>query len=182
MAFESWKERAEELEAEVYALYLAFRDGRTPLAAKAVIALLVAYAVSPVDPIPDFIPGLGYLDELVVFLRDRYGDDLRWVANYNSQTYDYRIHHVRDDLTTELTGNQLDYVIHRSLAVFNKRHSEEVYFHLGESDYLVVHYERGTALHVFLDDERGVTVMLEPEVPFTLPDLVSDCRAHIEPA
>ena len=66
VAFESWKERAEELEAEVYALYLAVRDGRTPLAAKAVIALIVAYAVSPIDPIPDFIPGLGYLDELVV--------------------------------------------------------------------------------------------------------------------
>lgn len=66
MAFESWKERAKELEAEVYALYLAFRDSRTPLVAKIVITLIVAYAVSPIDPIPDFIPGLGYLDELVV--------------------------------------------------------------------------------------------------------------------
>lgn len=66
MAFESWAQRAEEVEAEVYALYLAMRDDRTPLAAKAVVALLVAYAVSPIDPIPDVIPGLGYLDELVV--------------------------------------------------------------------------------------------------------------------
>lgn len=66
MAFEAWKERAEELEAEVYALYLAFRDDRTPLAAKGVITLIVAYAISPLDPIPDFIPGFGYLDELVV--------------------------------------------------------------------------------------------------------------------
>lgn len=66
MAVASWRERAAELEAEVYALYLAFRDGRTPLAAKGMIALVVAYAVSPIDPIPDFIPGLGYLDELVV--------------------------------------------------------------------------------------------------------------------
>jgi uncharacterized membrane protein YkvA (DUF1232 family) len=66
MAFESWRERAAELEAEVYALYLAFRDARTPLAAKVVIALIVAYAVSPIDPIPDFVPGLGYLDELLV--------------------------------------------------------------------------------------------------------------------
>ncbi|WP_458190539.1 YkvA family protein [Haladaptatus sp. NG-WS-4] len=66
MAFEAWKERAEELEAEVYALYLAFRDNRTPLTAKAVIALIVAYAVSPIDPIPDFVPGLGYLDEILV--------------------------------------------------------------------------------------------------------------------
>ncbi|MBX0296508.1 YkvA family protein [Haloarcula nitratireducens] len=66
MAFESWKNRAKELEAEVYALSLAFRDRRTPLAAKIVIALLIAYAVSPIDPIPDVIPGIGYLDELIV--------------------------------------------------------------------------------------------------------------------
>lgn len=65
-AFNEWMNRAEELEIEVYALYLAFRDDRTPLTAKAVIALIVAYAVSPIDPIPDFIPGLGYLDEFVV--------------------------------------------------------------------------------------------------------------------
>ena len=64
--FESWRERAETLEAEVYALYLALRDARTPLAAKGVIALVVAYAASPVDPIPDVLPVVGYLDELVV--------------------------------------------------------------------------------------------------------------------
>lgn len=64
--FESWRERAEALEAEVYALYLALRDARTPLAAKGVIALVVAYAASPVDPIPDVLPVVGYLDELVV--------------------------------------------------------------------------------------------------------------------
>lgn len=62
----SWKDRAEELEAAVYALYLAFRDSRPPLAARIVIALIVAYAINPIDPIPDFIPKLGYLDELVV--------------------------------------------------------------------------------------------------------------------
>lgn len=66
MAFESWKHRVEELEAEVYTLYLAFRDPRTPRVAKVVIVLIVAYAVSPIDLIPDFIPGLGYLDEVVV--------------------------------------------------------------------------------------------------------------------
>ncbi len=66
MALESWRRRAEELETEVYALYLAYRDARTPAAAKGVIGLLVAYAVSPVDPIPDVLPVVGYLDELVV--------------------------------------------------------------------------------------------------------------------
>lgn len=64
--FESWKARAANLESEVYALYLAYRDSRTPLAAKGLIALVVAYAVSPIDPIPDVIPVLGYLDDVVV--------------------------------------------------------------------------------------------------------------------
>lgn len=66
MGFEEWRERAAELEAELYTLYAAARDDRTPARAKAVIALTVAYAVSPVDPIPDFIPVVGLLDELVV--------------------------------------------------------------------------------------------------------------------
>lgn len=66
MVLASWKERAEEVESEVYALWLAFRDDRTPFVARALIACVVAYAVSPVDPIPDFVPVLGYLDELVV--------------------------------------------------------------------------------------------------------------------
>jgi len=48
------------------ALYLACRDPRVPWYAKAFAALLVAYALSPIDLIPDFIPVLGYLDELVL--------------------------------------------------------------------------------------------------------------------
>ena len=122
------------------------------------------------------------LDRLVAFLEERYGDDLRWVANYNSRTYEYRFHHIRDDLTTEFTGNQLDFLVHRSLAVYNKRHAEEVYFNLGEADSLVVDYEHGTALHVFLDDRRGVTIVVEPAVSVTLPDLVDECREHIDRA
>lgn len=66
MGSTSWKERAEELESEVYALYLASRDDRTPIAAKGVIALTVAFAVSPIDPIPDVIPVLGYVDDLLL--------------------------------------------------------------------------------------------------------------------
>lgn len=66
MAFERWKERANALEEQVYVLYLSYRDPRTPTLAKVVIVLTVAYAVSPVDPIPDFVPVLGYLDELLV--------------------------------------------------------------------------------------------------------------------
>lgn len=66
MVVESWRKRAKKVESEVYALYLAYRDSRTPIAAKGVIVLIVAYAASPIDPIPDFIPGLGHLDELIV--------------------------------------------------------------------------------------------------------------------
>ena len=120
------------------------------------------------------------VDGLVSYLRDRYGDDLRWVADHDSRTYDYRVHHVREDLRNDLTGNQLDHVIHRSLAVYNKRHAEEVYFHLGDADHLSVSYERGMAIHLFLDDTRGLTVMLEPDVPVTLPTMVAECRSKID--
>jgi uncharacterized membrane protein YkvA (DUF1232 family) len=63
---ERWKRRARALKKEVYALYLAYRDPRTPWYAKAVAALVVAYAFSPIDLIPDPIPVLGYLDDLVL--------------------------------------------------------------------------------------------------------------------
>jgi len=61
-----WKEKAEALEEQVYALYFATRDPRTPWFAKALAAVLVAYAFSPIDLIPDFIPILGYLDDLIL--------------------------------------------------------------------------------------------------------------------
>lgn len=60
------KQRARELRADIFALYLAARDRRTPWYAKLLVAGVVAYAFSPVDLIPDFIPVLGYLDDLVL--------------------------------------------------------------------------------------------------------------------
>ncbi len=63
---EGWKRRARQLKTEVYALYLAYRDPRTPWYAKVFTALVVGYAFSPIDLIPDFIPVLGYLDDLVI--------------------------------------------------------------------------------------------------------------------
>ena len=51
---------------ETYALYLAARDPRTPWYAKLLVAGVVAYALSPIDLIPDFVPILGYLDDLVL--------------------------------------------------------------------------------------------------------------------
>jgi uncharacterized membrane protein YkvA (DUF1232 family) len=60
------RHRARLLKRDTYALYLACRDPRTPWLAKAVAGLIVAYALSPIDLIPDFVPVLGYLDDLVI--------------------------------------------------------------------------------------------------------------------
>ncbi len=60
------KSQARALKAETYALYLAARDPRTPWYAKGLVLLVVAYALSPIDLIPDFIPVLGYLDDLLI--------------------------------------------------------------------------------------------------------------------
>jgi uncharacterized membrane protein YkvA (DUF1232 family) len=60
------KQRARGLKAETFALYLAARDPRTPWCAKLLVAGIVAYAFSPIDLIPDFVPVLGYLDDLIL--------------------------------------------------------------------------------------------------------------------
>ncbi len=62
----SWKHKARQLKVETYAIYLAYKDPRVPWYAKAWIAVVVAYAFSPIDLIPDFIPVLGYLDDLIL--------------------------------------------------------------------------------------------------------------------
>jgi uncharacterized membrane protein YkvA (DUF1232 family) len=61
-----FRTRAAALKADTYTLYLAYRDPRVPRAAKLVAALVVAYALSPIDLIPDFIPILGYLDDVLL--------------------------------------------------------------------------------------------------------------------
>jgi uncharacterized membrane protein YkvA (DUF1232 family) len=63
---ETWKSRANQLKTEVYALFLAYKDPRTPWYGRLFAALVVAYAFSPIDLIPDPIPVLGYLDDLVL--------------------------------------------------------------------------------------------------------------------
>jgi uncharacterized membrane protein YkvA (DUF1232 family) len=63
---DSWRARAEGLKSDSYALYLACRDPRVPLLPKLIGALAVAYALSPIDLIPDFVPVLGYLDDLIL--------------------------------------------------------------------------------------------------------------------
>jgi len=61
-----WKQKARDLELQTFALYFAYRDPRVPWYAKGFIGLIVAYAFSPIDLIPDFIPVIGYLDDFVV--------------------------------------------------------------------------------------------------------------------
>lgn len=62
----TWKKWASSLRKNTYALYLASKDPRVPALAKIVIGVVVAYALSPIDLIPDFIPVIGYLDDLLL--------------------------------------------------------------------------------------------------------------------
>jgi uncharacterized membrane protein YkvA (DUF1232 family) len=62
----SWKERVRALKKEIFALYLACRHPRVPWYAKVFAFIVVGYALSPIDLIPDFIPVLGYLDDLIL--------------------------------------------------------------------------------------------------------------------
>jgi uncharacterized membrane protein YkvA (DUF1232 family) len=66
MAGKTLKERAKQAKRDAVALYYALLDERTPWYAKAVAAFTVGYALSPIDIIPDFIPILGYLDDLLI--------------------------------------------------------------------------------------------------------------------
>jgi len=63
---ERLKRFAGHLERETYALYLAYKDPRVPWIARVFTALVVAHTLSPIDTIPDFIPVLGYLDDLII--------------------------------------------------------------------------------------------------------------------
>lgn len=64
--FRRLRDRVRQLKNELAAIGLSMKDPRTPWYAKAAAAVVVAYALSPIDLIPDFIPVLGYLDDLVL--------------------------------------------------------------------------------------------------------------------
>jgi uncharacterized membrane protein YkvA (DUF1232 family) len=61
-----WRQKVRQLKQETYALYLAYKDPRVPWYARLWLAIVVGYAFSPIDLVPDFIPVLGYLDDLVL--------------------------------------------------------------------------------------------------------------------
>ena len=60
------KEKAEKLKTDIPAIFLALKDPRTPISAKILAAIIVIYALSPIDLIPDFIPFFGYLDDIIL--------------------------------------------------------------------------------------------------------------------
>lgn len=62
----NFKERAKQLKKDIPAVFLALKHSDTPISAKIIAAVTVCYALSPVDLIPDFIPVLGYLDDLII--------------------------------------------------------------------------------------------------------------------
>jgi len=64
--FSKWKEKAKKLKQEIYTLYLAYKNPRVPWYGKIFIIITVGYAISSIDLIPDFIPIIGYLDDLIL--------------------------------------------------------------------------------------------------------------------
>jgi uncharacterized membrane protein YkvA (DUF1232 family) len=62
----TWRKKARALKRETYAVYLACRDPRVPWYGRLLAACIVGYAFSPIDLIPDFVPVLGYLDDLIL--------------------------------------------------------------------------------------------------------------------
>lgn len=60
------KERAKQLKTDIPAVFLSLKSNDTPLAAKILAGITVGYALSPIDLIPDFIPVLGYLDDVII--------------------------------------------------------------------------------------------------------------------
>lgn len=64
--FETLKSWARRLKRDAHALYLAARDARTPWQARALALVVAAYALSPIDLIPDVIPVFGYLDDIIL--------------------------------------------------------------------------------------------------------------------
>ena len=60
------QERAKQLKADIPAVFLTLKDKETPMIAKIFAGITVAYALSPIDLVPDFIPILGYLDDIIL--------------------------------------------------------------------------------------------------------------------
>lgn len=60
------KVRAKQLKTDIPAVFLALKDKNTPIIAKVFAGITVVYALSPIDLVPDFVPVLGYLDDVIL--------------------------------------------------------------------------------------------------------------------
>lgn len=118
-------------------------------------------------------------DALVAFLRGRFDDDLRWVASFDTDTYDYKVRYIRPDLKTELSTRRLDIVVHRSIALLKRPTVEQVYTHLGHARSLVLQHERATAVHIYLDETTGVVVKIRAGSDVSIPGFVDECLAAL---
>jgi hypothetical protein len=125
-------------------------------------------------PTPDY-------DRLVDYLRDRFADDLRWIASFDTDQYDYTVHYVRPDLTTELSTHEFDVVVHRSIALFRRPYVEQVYSHLGPARTLVVEHDRATAVHLYLSETEGVIIKIRAGNDIGVPSFPADCLAAMYP-
>jgi hypothetical protein len=119
-------------------------------------------------------------EALISFLQEEYGDALRWVASFDSDSMNYDVRYIRDDLKTELSGLDFDTIVHRSMVVFNRRHLEDVYFHLGDAESLVVEYDEAMAVHLYLDDRRGIVIKLQRGADVSIPEFREACLERLE--
>ncbi len=116
-------------------------------------------------------------DALVAFLLERYEDDLRWIASFDTDRYRYDVRYIREDLKTELSNHEFDVVVHRSIALFNRPYVEEVYTHLGHACSFVLQHERATAVHVYLSDTDGIIIKIRAGNEISVPGFVEECLA-----
>jgi hypothetical protein len=126
------------------------------------------------DPTPDY-------DRLLDHLRERFEGDLRWVASFDADRYDYTVHYIRPDLKTELTEWEFDAVVHRSIALFRRPYVEEVYSHLGPARTLLIEHERATAVHLYLSETEGVIIKIKAGNEVPIPAFTEDCLAALFP-
>lgn len=95
------KQWAKKLKQQLIVLHLAYQDRRTPWYAKVLIVLIIAYALSPIDLIPDFIPVLGYLDDIILLPAGIYlaikliPDEVMEACEMKAQDYQWNKKHSR---------------------------------------------------------------------------------------
>ena len=112
------KARAKKLKTDIPALFLALKDGDTPIIAKLFAGITVAYALSPIDLVPDFIPLLGYLDDVILLpmlvalaikfipseVLEKIADKQKIFCRYGANLYDGDIQRRNDDIYGSLRG------------------------------------------------------------------------------